>query len=253
MKGRRIVKSYMALGKGVHVAAEHDNKAKKDKGVGIHEKEARDISVSAYDEAFKKDDDGKEPEVTESKDDIGRGRDLAASGGGAFIQLVSPRITSPLAIELPVLASYEAETGPVEVAGVIDLAVPKGGEAFIEDLKTGKRKKSADYAHGKGQLTSHGILYKAATGVAPVGYAISDLHHGKKGWSYQRLETTRTEEDFASWWKRMLAVNAAVLAGSFPPAAEGSWQCSPNFCEFFGECPYVASRRRYLKEVEDGE
>jgi hypothetical protein len=242
--GKRFVRAIAATGKGIHAGAEKDSKKKLDDRNGLPVKEIVDIAVAAYDEEFK------EGEVVDSKDNISEGRDKTATGATAFKTLISPEIVKPVAVELPVLARYKTEQGDLEVAGILDLSTEETAGEVVQDLKTGKRKKSADYAHGRGQLSAQGILLKAVRGKYPAGYSILDLYYGKRaGWQFQALTTDRTEEDYQSWWDRLLAVDAAVRAGSFPPAPEGSWRCSPAFCEFFATCKYVASRRRHLKEI----
>lgn len=241
----RRIRAPMATGKGIHSAAQADNLSRRDKGIGIPLKEAIDLAVSEYDKAYT------EAEALDSKPVIDEGRDATVSGATAYATVVAPGVQDVSMVELPILSRHEAPSGAIEIATILDCAVRKAGGIVVKDLKTGKRKKPAGYAHSRGQLSAIGISVQAATGSLPSGYQIDDLYHLKKGWQYQTLQTTRTEEECLSWWDRMMAAEGGVKAGVFPPAPEGSWLCSAKFCEFFGDCKYVTARRR--QEVEDGE
>ena len=233
----------IAVGVGCHKTMEEEN-LKKIVESRLTVDEGADIAVATYDTEVK------EKECTDTKTDIDEGRDTAASGGSEVIRQVSPAVPRPVLVEAVRTAIFSTDAGNIELAGTIDYAVEGDGGIVIHDLKTGRKKKSADYAHGRGQLSGYGILLQGGGNEFPTGYRIDDLRLTRSGWVYSQLDTTRTEEDYASYWARVLAVHAAVKAGSFPPAAEGSWVCSPNWCEHWATCPYVSARRRHGATTE---
>ena len=240
-----FIRTIMAIGTGIHKGAEVDNHTKKEKGTPAPVKEVVDAAVAEYDDALK------EGEVLEGKSEIDAGRDQTATGAGSFADVVSPTVKQPSLIEVPILARYSIESYSFELAGIIDLSDGDGSAERIRDLKTGRKRRGADYAHGRGQLSAYGILFQAIRGTYPAGYQIDSLVLSAQGWRYEALPTDRTQEDYDSYRDRLLAVDAAIRAGSFPPCAEGSWFCSPKWCEYWPTCKYVASRRRHFKEVSD--
>jgi hypothetical protein len=231
----------MAIGVGGHKTIETDNLLKQ-VGQKLPAREGADVSVAAYDEEMST------SECTDPKHEVEEGRDLAATCGEAVIKEVSPAVPTPVLVEAARVVTFETSQGQIELAGSIDYATAQNGKLIVRDLKTGKKKKSADYAHGRGQMSGYGILLQGGGSEFPAGYVIDSLRLTRTGWIYEPIATTRTEEDYLSYWQRVSAVHAAIKAGSFPPAAEGSWQCSAKFCEYWATCPYVASRRRHAAD-----
>jgi hypothetical protein len=208
-------------------------------------REGADIAVATYDEEVKT------KECTDTKQDIDAGRDTAAGCGASVIDRVLPSVGTPVLVEAVRTQIFSTDAGRIELAGTLDYATSGHGGIVIHDLKTGRKKKTADYAHGRGQLAAYGILLQGGGNEFPTGYVIDDLRLTRRGWEYSRLTTDRTEDDYAAYWARVLAVHAAIKAGSFPPAPEGSWLCSANWCEHWATCPFVASRRRHASSEED--
>lgn len=52
--------------------------------------------------------------------------------------------------------------------------------------------------------------------------------------------TTRTQKDFEALFRRLEIAAKFIEKGVFPPAnLETSYTCSPMYCGYWGECPYV--------------
>lgn len=237
--------TFLAIGKGIHEVSAIDG-TRKQEGKILKPPEARDLAVATYDEETTAN------EVLESKAALDEGRDKVAAGGAYFATAVAPSLTQPVLIELPVLSRFEYQGKLVELNGVID-RVEGATKPAIHDVKTGKRKKKAEFAHASGQLTAYDQLYAAQFGTPPDQLIIEDLSYTKKkGWQHQRLVTDRTDEDRSSWWQRMFLAMEGIAKGIFLPAQEGHWRCQPKYCEFFETCPYVSSARRH-RAIEEEE
>ena len=245
----------LVVGIAAHKTAQADNTLKKDEKRELPVKEAVDLAVATYDKEFQ------DAEVVETKAEVEAGRDSAADVTRAFKGHIAPTITAPKFVELPVLATFQTDTGPFEIAGVLDLVdAGAGGNGnggvspdIVRDLKTGKRRKTEGYAHGRGQLAAQGILYQAVTGEYPEQFLIDSLSKTKKGWIYDRLPTKRLKEDYLSWWAKVFQVQNGIRSGVFLPAPEGHWKCGPSYCEFWNSCPYVTSARRQAAKDRDDE
>lgn len=243
---KRFTRVSAAVGTGCHKTMERVNYGKL-AGQTVTKEEGADVSVAAYDEAIQ------EAECLDTQGAVDKGRDEAAVGGGSVVSVVSPRIRTPVLVESVRVATFDTEEGPVELAGTIDYATEEKGRLIVRDLKTVRRAKKPDWAHGLGQLSAYGILLQGGGHEWPAGFVVDQLRVAARGWLYEPLATTRTEADYLAFWQRVQGVLRGIKAGVFQPAAEGAWNCSERWCEYWTSCPFVAGRRRQSPGPEGDE
>jgi len=222
-----------AIGRGVHAAAEHDNRAKQLLGESMLLPELAECAVTEYEATIQEG-------VEASPHDIGRGKDTAADAAILYGQAISPTIARPVICEEPIVAGI----GDIELAGITDYA----DEQAVYDLKFG-RKVQADWVARCNQLSCYGLIYRARTGRYPERLAIDNIHNGKRGLEHTRIWTTRTEGDYRAFFERVRLAQQSVEAGVFMPAGEYESSCNPRWCEFWNSCPFVTPARRAYWEA----
>lgn len=130
-------------------------------------------------------------------------------------------------------------SGPRDLVGVIDVATT----SVVADFKNAKRSKSQGDVESSIQLTTYAAMYKAETGELPKAVALDTIVTLKKETRRQLLISDRNEADLLALRNRINAINHAIDAGSFPPAAPGSWNCSDRWCGYYRTCPFVNGGR----------
>jgi hypothetical protein len=118
----------------------------------------------------------------------------------------------------------------------------------VTDFKTAARKKPEASIHGDLQLTIYAAAYQLDTG-APPSEVRQDVITKTKSPQRQLLRSQRGPADFRTLVNRVNAVLAAIQTGIFPPCPPGSWQCSPKWCGYFSQCPFVNSERQAAAEA----
>lgn len=168
----------------------------------------------------------------DEKEDEGSLVDMAVRMLDAFIMLV-PRPEKTLAVEM----AFELElahptTGeillPVPLIGALDAVVLEGGRGAVWELKSGKKKWSADQFEFDLQATTYGIAARQG------GYDGVDLKFlittKSKNPDVQRETVIRHRADEEELAEIAFAVHRAVEAGVDYP--NRGWQCRV--------CPYAA-------------
>lgn len=130
--------------------------------------------------------------------------------------------------------------GPHDLLAVLDLATEDG---VVVDFKTRGFPLKAEDAHHSQQLTIYAAAYQVETGEAPSELRLEVLS-GEDKIRRNKFSTERTERDFEVLAARVNAFEAAVASGVFPPAALGTWLCSPKWCPYWSTCPFVNGSRR---------
>jgi len=130
-------------------------------------------------------------------------------------------------------------SGPRDLVGVIDVAT----KSVVADFKNAKRSKSQGEVESSIQLTTYAAMYKAETGQLPQAVALDTIVTLKTETKRQVLISSRDEADLLALRNRINAINHAIDAGSFPPAAPGSWNCSDRWCGYYRTCPFVNGGR----------
>lgn len=156
--------------------------------------------------------------------------DMAVRMLDAFIMLV-PRPERTLAVEMAFelqLADATGEILPVPLIGALDAVVLEGGRGAVWELKSGKKKWSADQFEFDLQATAYGV---AARECGYDGVALKFLITTKtKNPDVQRETVIRHRADEDELAEIAFGVHRAVEAGVDYP--NRGWQCRV--------CPYAA-------------
>lgn len=154
----------------------------------------------------------------------------------------------PLFVEHRVRIELDA---PRDYLGVIDLGAIRVDDdrQGVVDFKTAKRSKSQSDAEQSIQLTGYAACFAQETGEVADFVALDTVVQTTKETKRQYLETTRTARDFAALAARINAVQKAIDAGVYTPAAPGAWNCSLKWCGYARTCPFFNAER----EAKGGE
>jgi hypothetical protein len=202
-------------------------------------KEARDLAATEFDLAWKA---GvmftREDQERGAKVVAGDSKDFAVDIAGYHVEAVAPAI-EPIAVERRIVVR-PAESD-LEIVGTIDLIDRQADGEVLTDTKTSEKSPQKDAAETSQQLTLFSLIRWAETHVIPKRLKLDYLvrtpkEHQKK---HVPLETTRTMEDLRVMVRRLNNAVEAVKKGIFIPANPSAWYCSPNWCEYYGDCAYV--------------
>jgi len=227
-----------ARGKGMHVGAAENMRQKLQSGRDLKPAEIIEIGMNAFDIETK-------GGFTLNAEEASRGFAVVVSDAAHDLREIldvharqqapdylPTLVEEPVRIELP--------NAPRDLLGVLDLATT---ENEVVDFKTAKRSKSQADVDSSVQLTIYAACHQVATGRPAAFVSLDTVVQLAKSTKRQKLTGTRDAHDFNALANRINAVQHAIDAGSFPPAAPGSWNCSDRWCGFHSTCPFVNSRR----------
>lgn len=217
------------IGKGVHASVEKDLTSKLEWGELIDDEEIPDLAADATRRMWQAD----EPQREEGDPDQGGAVDEAVSLARLHHGKVAPAIT-PVALERAFL--LEIPEFPFDLMGVVDVEEP----TRIRDTKTSGKAPSGNPA----ERDLQGELYTLEARLR--GHdKVFQMDHLVRGRSprYIPSEARYTEADHLSFLRRVEAAAAAVKAGTFLPAAPGSWACSPKWCGYWNDCAWGARQQ----------
>lgn len=109
----------------------------------------------------------------------------------------------------------------------------------ITDFKSTTKAPSQKDADQSIQLTAYHLAWGTKTRLPPSELRIDAAIDGSTSQRREVLKTVRTAEHVNSLGARFSATNQAIEAGSFPPAAIGTWWCSARWCGYWSTCPFV--------------
>jgi RecB family exonuclease len=201
--------------------------------------EARDLAATEFDLAWR-------AGVTLTREDQARGakvvagetKDFAVNVAGYHVQAVAPAI-EPIAVERRIVV--KPADSDLEIVGTIDLIDRQPGGEVIRDTKTSEKSPPPDAAENSQQLTLFGLIRWAETGAIPGRLTLDYLVRTPKAHQQKHipLHTTRSMEDLSVMVRRLNTAAEAAAKGVFIPANPNAWYCSPNWCEYYTDCPYV--------------
>jgi hypothetical protein len=209
----------MVIGTSVAAAAEHDNRAKIAQAPRPSLADLVDVGVARFEREVS------EVDVPASRLELDQAKDSAAEGSRAYGELLSPGIEDVLFAEEVVIA--EISPG-LELAGTVDMIQ----QAVVRDVKTG-RKWSKQRADATRQLSAYALLYEARLGEPPARVAIDSLYEERGRWRAETLWSRRSERELSAFIETAERAKAAIEAGTFLPAPDGSWYCSHDWCPFW--------------------
>jgi hypothetical protein len=170
----------------------------------------------------------------------GEAVDMATSLAGLHYDEVAPAI-DPIAVECGFTLKLEGL--PVDLVGVIDLAAQLGPDAVaVRDLKTAKSSPPAGAADNSDQLTCYSIAAGVLWPGMDVELALDHLIKTKRPKALTQT-TRRTRADQDAFLRRVATVVDAMQKGIVIPAPRDSWACTPKWCGYFSDCPYVNAKR----------
>ena len=245
--GNKIPPGFAAhVGSGVHRGAEVDLRAKIATGEDVPVDMVEDAAADGYRERLRN--DGvfvPREERSRAKLDAADGLDRAVRLARAWRLDVAPDV-QPAMVEQRIEADGD---GPDDLPwlGYLDLIDADGR---VVDWKTANRRWAKGREHDEVQATVYRHLVRTFTGREPAALRYVVLYESKsKGVQADTRDTERTDDDWRVVQARARLVVAQARAGIFPPAAPGSWNCSPRWCGFWGSCPHISDRLRRLPNV----
>jgi hypothetical protein len=224
-------------GTGLHRGAETNFRQKIESHKDLPAKDIIDASVAAFDAeqvggyVLTDEEASVGPAIV-----LGEARDKLAQIAAVHAKEQAPDY-QPVAVEHRQLIVFPSASH--DLLTVTDLRDDKNR---VTDFKTAARKKPIDSIHSDLQLTIYAAAYKIETGDLP-NEVRQDVVTKTKEPQRQLLVSHRTTADFQALLNRVNAILSAINLGSFPPCSPGSWNCSPRWCGFFTQCPYVNSER----------
>ena len=241
-KERRPPGFAMLRGRGVHAAAEHNFRQKVDSHVDLSRAEIIDAGVAGFEigletEGVALSDDEAAVGMTLVKADT---KDQVARMSAAHADQQAPEY-QPIIVEQTI--RIELPRASRDLLGVVDVIVEGEASPKVVDFKTAKARKNAADLNADVALT-----FYAGAASALLKQPISDVRldillDQKRGVQRQVIDEKRTTADFGVLSHRMNAFLSGVDAGVFPPAPPGAWWCSPKWCGFWNDCPYINSER----------
>jgi len=161
--------------------------------------------------------------------------------------------TSDAAVRLTTLDYEEFHTkiDPIAVEEKITVEVPGLGRDIVgildvadvghnvHDCKTKAKSPSKTDADKSEQLSTYALLHRARWGELPVSVLLDALVDLKSGPKAVQLASTRTMVEMDALLERYYAVIQSIDKGAFPPCSRDHWCCSPKWCGYWADCPYV--------------
>ena len=233
IEGRKLMPGYfLHRGRGPHAAQEANLGNKIENGTLLPLEKvldvARDAVRSSVDESgisltYEERQEGQEKVVSRAVDDAVRASELHHGE-------VAPNI-DPVAVEKRVDFTVHG----VKMMAFLDVEEKGGG---VLDTKVVSKKPAVNAADNSDQLAIYALAQRSATGTRSPRQRLDHLVLRSKDVEYapREREVPATEEVVS---RRIAAADAAIRAGNFLPAAEGSWFCSAKWCGYHPICPFV--------------
>lgn len=221
-------------GSAVHKGAEYNYRQKIESRLDLKADEVVDYAVAAFEDRVQIDGLLLDPlEEREGKPKIlGAAKDETAKLTDLLMTQVAPKI-QPVAVEETHRMALPDSSH--DLLGIFDLIDDKNQ---IRDLKTTSKTKLQMDVDKDSQFTFYSFMYRAKFGVDPAAVVVDNLVLKKVPESIT-LTTHRSDADYQVLINRINTVLDAINKGVYPPAPEGSWACSPRFCGYWSDCPYV--------------
>jgi hypothetical protein len=172
-------------------------------------------------------------------------KDAAVAYAGAYGVEVAPAIR-PVVVERRVVVEAVPGLDGVRLVGTPDVVTLEAdGTEMIRDDKTTERSPRSDLADKSGQLTMYALLRSLQRGTLVGRVALDHLVRDKSTGEVAHVHqpSTRTNADLHALVRRIGAVDRAVQAGIFIPAAPEDWWCSATWCEYWHDCPFAQGRQ----------
>lgn len=236
-EGKKVPPGVAAvIGRNVHLTSEEDYRMKLQSGlllpVDVLQDMARDGVRRSFDDGVLITEDEKAVGVKALKGQVvDETTELALLHHNEVAPTVEPAdVEHKWSLKIPQIG--------VKVIGYTDLITT---ERVVRDLKTSARKPKDDAAGESNQLTVYGLAEWAENGKYPPYYQLDYLVRRSKRLPARVItqKTVRRAEDYQAVLARISRVAEMVRKEVYMPAPKGSWVCSPKFCGYYHECPFV--------------
>jgi len=231
------------IGSGVHGGVEFDLKDKVFSGVDKPLEDVLDAASTSYDERLKK--GGvffNREDATKAQKIMGAGKDQTIALTKAWHADLAPTI-QPVLVEKKI--DFLPDGLDVPLLGIIDCL---DANHVIRDTKTSKSKWNQAKADKELQPPLYRELVKMETGKYPDKFVYDVLVKTKDPYC-QQIETTRDDDDFRILIMKLNLMIKEIDSGNIGPAASDAWNCSPNWCGWWGSCEWIPDRLRRLPNV----
>lgn len=215
----------MAVGTGVHKAAEINHLQKIESGFDMRIDDLQDAAADGFRNAIE--DSGVYFTGTrqELQKELGKGSDLSVRMAGLYGKQIAPKI-QPVAAELKLSACHEDLAVPF--LGIVDV-VNQGN--VVADLKTANKK----WRTGKEKESLQPAIYKYLL-KKNYGHDFGfDFHVLAYDGNVQHIEM-RDKENIGYVVNLAKALLNSVDTGCYMPAVPGHWLCSDKWCGYHGTC-----------------
>lgn len=242
----------MAVGTGVHKAADANLTSKLQTGKLLDVEEAVSFGVQSFTETLEAEDVeldeeeqliGKDKVIGQAVDKVVR---LTRCHSTEIAPLIDPvAVEEFFRVELP--DQTRDLTGRLDVLERIKVSPSKkrpSGEALgVRDLKTTKKTPGQDDAVRDLQLSVYALGTTVNRKEAPVRLAKDYIVDLKAGPKREVREATRDEADLRNIAARIRVTIAAMNAGALIPTDPDNWWCSEKWCGYYSECPFGAKKQ----------
>ena len=163
--------------------------------------------------------------------------------GIKLIRKFYPLIETLKPIEVEKLMHIPIIDGGFEITIKPDLIIEDG----VIDFKTKQRKTTPDF----NQLLLYSLGYKQLMGKYPRHLTFINLIYTKKQEKIDVVSIDGHPKGHPDLLiKEVKTVLDSIQRGIYFPAPPNSWQCSPEYCDYFEICPYGKRRQDSFVEIE---
>lgn len=215
----------MAVGTGVHKAAEINHKQKIESGVDMRLDELQDAAADGFKNAIEESGVYFTGTRQELYSELGKGSDMSVKMAGLYGKQIAPKI-KPVAAELK-LEAYHDQL-PVPFLGIVDV-INQG--RIVADLKTANKKWRAGKERESLQPAIYKFLLRQNYGF-DYGF---DFHVMAYNGDVQHIEM-RDREPIGYVVNIAKAMLNSCKSGVFAPAVPGHWLCTNKYCGYYGTC-----------------
>lgn len=253
VEGMRLPPSVkMVVGRAVDHSVNEDLRQKQEEGELLTEEAVQDLARDGLEKEWNKsgvelDDEEREAGIKKTK---GSAVDRSVTLAKHHHVEIAPEV-EPVHIQRRfdiTLEGYDAK-----LVGYIDIDEPEA----VRDTKTTGKSPNQDAMAESTQLTAYALAKLVLDGEVPkqvkLDYLI-DRSKNKKDRTpkHKTLVGTRSEADFQPLLNRVERALQYIETGLFMPAPPGSWWCSPKWCGYWNQCPWVNRASYSLAKAANG-
>lgn len=216
----------MAVGTGVHYAAEINHRQKINSGFDMLASELMEYAAEGFEDEVEANGVYFTGSKQELNKELVKAQDLSVSLAKSYAQKIAPQII-PVQAELKIMAQH-ADL-PIPFSGTVDVVDAKN---LCLDLKTAKAKWRA----GKERETVQPIIYRW---MLHENFG-QDFNFGFHVMAYngdvQYVPVENSNQEMAYVVNIARAMLNSIQTGCFMPAVPGHWMCQPAYCGYYANC-----------------